>query len=99
MTALPTKALKEIWDEASKPMSPGVKDGLAYRHMVALTQAYINWAHEEKVSIEQSVMLLAWANKMHKLAEEVGPEWNPPETERLSLLQFIARTLLGEKTS
>ncbi len=95
MIPSPTK-IKEIWDEASKPLCPSVKEGLAYRHMIALSEAYVNWAHEEKVSVEQGVMLLAMANNMHKLAEEVGSEWNPPEPERLNLTEFTARKLVGE---
>ena len=89
--------LRRIFEEASAPMSAHLREQLAYRHMIALADALEGWALDRRLTPEQTAMLVGWAESMRMLAEDVGPDWNPPKPERLTLMGFLGRYALDEK--
>jgi hypothetical protein len=89
--------LRRIFDEASAPMSSHIREQLAYRHMVALADVFEGWALDARLTPEQSVKIIGWAESMRALADEVGPDWNPPAPERLTLMCFLGRKVLAEE--
>lgn len=77
-------------------MSGHLREQLAFQHMIALADAFEGWALDRRMTPEQSAMLVGWSQSMRALADEVGPDWNPPEPEKLSLLGFLGRKMLEE---
>jgi hypothetical protein len=88
--------LQNIFDEASAPMSDHVREQLAYRHMIALADAFEGWALDKRMTPEQTAKLVGLAESMRALADEVGANWNPPSPERLTLMGFLGRKMLDE---
>jgi hypothetical protein len=91
------KELREIYERASQLPSEDVKDQLAYRHMIYLADLFEGWALDEKVSRKNSAYFLGFAESLRTLADEVGPNWRPPESNALSALGHLVRWGLGER--
>ncbi|MDG4906307.1 hypothetical protein P9228_07615 [Mesorhizobium sp. WSM4898] len=88
---------RQIFKEASKVSWPEVRSELGYRHMVQLADVFEGWALDSRMTPEWTAKLAGWAGSMRTLAEEVGPDWDPPKPERsLSLVGFIGRNLMDE---
>jgi hypothetical protein len=64
--------------------------------MIALADVFEGWALDDRAAPEQSARTLEWAESLRALAREVGPEWDPPQPERLSLIGFLGRKTLDE---
>ncbi len=88
--------LRNVFDKAFAKVSAEVTSDLSYRHLVALADAFEEWALDKRRSAEQSAKLLAWSDRFRELADEAGPDWDPPKPERLSLIAFVGRKLLDE---
>jgi hypothetical protein len=88
--------LRGIFEEASKPMSPHIREQLAFRHMIALADNFEGWAMDRRLSPEQTAKLVGWAESMRALADEVGPNWNPPKPDKLTLMGFLGRMVCDE---
>ena len=97
-TELTPSALRMIYITAARTRSSHIKEQLSYRHMVALSEALIDWASETKISPVQTARFLGMSEGLRKLAEEVGPDWDPPTPESVTILGGAARWLLGEPT-
>ena len=52
---------------------------------------------DARMTAEQTAKILGWAESLRQLAELVGPDWNPPEPERLTIMGFLGRQVLGEE--
>ena len=89
--------LRRIFEETAALKARDSRDQLAYRHMIALADHYEGWALDKQVTPEQVAQLMGLAKNMRQLAELVGPEWDPPRPEQLSLTRFMARRVLGEE--
>jgi len=88
--------LHRIYEESAALKARDLRDQLAYRHMMVLADHFEGWALDKRVTQEQAAELMGLAENMRQLAELVGPDWDPPQPERLSLLGFLARNMLGE---
>ena len=88
--------LQRIFDEAATLKNNHLREQLAFRHMVALADHFEGWAMDARLDPEQTARLLGWAESLRQLADLVGPDWNPPEPEQLTLWGFLGRTVLGE---
>jgi len=89
--------LRRIFEETAALKARDSRDQLAYRHMLALADHFEGWALDQQVTPEQVAQLMGLAENMRQLAELVGPEWDPPRPEQLSLMGFLARRMLGEE--
>jgi hypothetical protein len=94
--AISRDELRRIFDEASVLPADPVRDELAYRHMIAFADVLEGWALDERFAPEQTAMFLGMAESMRALADLVGPDWDPPKPERLSLIGFLGRSILDE---
>jgi hypothetical protein len=88
--------LRHIFEQASGPMKEPIRDQLAYRHMVALADNFEGWALHPKTTPEQSAKLLGLSESLRRLSDEVGPDWDPPTPDHLTLLGFLGRKAVGE---
>jgi hypothetical protein len=91
--------LQGSFEENSQLITAEARHDHAYRHMLALAELFTGWALDGRLGPERSASLLGWAEGWERLAGEVGPGWNPPEPEELSVLQFLARNALAEPTA
>ncbi|PBB77863.1 hypothetical protein CK218_27540 [Mesorhizobium sp. WSM3879] len=88
---------RRIFEDASEACWPEVRSELGYRHMVHLADVFEGWAIDNRMTAEWTAKLAGWAGSMRTLAEEVGPDWDPPKPERrLSPIGFIGRNLMDE---
>ena len=93
---LSDEELREIYESASQLPSEDVKEQLSHHHMVYLADLFEGWALDESVSRENLAYFLGFAESLRNLADEVGPDWRPPETNALSVLGHLVRWGLGE---
>jgi len=89
--------LRRIFEDTAALKASDPRDQLAHRHMLALADHFEGWALDKRVTPEEAASLMGHAENMRQLAELLGPQWDPPRPEQLSLLGFLARTLLGEE--
>jgi len=89
--------LRRIFEEAAALKARDSHGQLAHRHMIALADHFEGWALDKQVTPKQAARLMGHAENMRQLAELVGPQWDPPRPEQLSLFGFLARAMLGEE--
>jgi len=89
--------LRRIYEEAAALRANDLRDQLAYRHMLALADHFEGWALDERITPAEVAKLMGWAEHMRQLAELVGPDWNPPRPDELSLMGFFGRQVLGKE--
>jgi hypothetical protein len=94
--ALRHDELRRIFNKASAPFPEHVRHQLAHRHMIGLADVFEGWALDKRLTPEQSVQLVGWAESMRALADEVGPDWDPPKPKKLTLMGFLGRKALDE---
>jgi hypothetical protein len=85
--------LARAFDEAARRRWAGVTEELSHLDMINLADTLTGWAMTRGVSREWSGRLIGWAETMQRLADKVGPNWNPPEPQELSLIGSLARRL------
>jgi hypothetical protein len=90
------EVLEAIFQNSADMTPSHLKPQLAYRHMIALADSYDGWAQDQRMSPERSAQLLGWADGMRRLADEVGPEWNPPTPATVSITGSLGRWALNE---
>ena len=66
--------------------------------MIAMVDSFDGWAQGSERTPEQTAELLGMADAYRTLAEEVGPLWEPPEPDMLTIAGWLARTILEEPT-
>lgn len=64
--------------------------------MCALADTFEGWAQDQRMSPERSAQMLGWAESMRRLADEVGPTWNPPTPSTVTAIGFLGRLALDE---
>jgi hypothetical protein len=90
------EVLDAIFQNTAEMTPSHLKPELAHRHMVALADTYEGWAQDRLMSPERSAQLLGWAESLRRLADEVGPAWNPPNPPTVSIIGFLGRLTLDE---
>ena len=62
---------------------------LSFEQMVALSDATQAWALDERVDPVWAAWLTGFSEGLLAEADLLGPDWNPPDTEELSLIGFL----------
>jgi hypothetical protein len=88
--------LLQVFKEAASPLSHDTKDQMGARHMLALAELFESWVFDRRLTPIQTTKLLGWAERFRRLAEEVGPDWDPPPPAQLSVLGYLGRVALDE---
>jgi hypothetical protein len=88
--------LARAFEEASGKRWKGATEQLSHQDMINLADTLTGWAMSRGVSREWSARLVGWAETMQQLADKVGPNWNPPEPQSLSLIGTLARRLRAQ---
>ncbi len=74
-----------------------VRQQLSYEQMIALADMLAGWALDERTDPKRSAWLTGVSEGLMAEANLLGPDWNPPEPEELSLLGFLGRRANGDK--
>ena len=74
-----------------------LREQLNYEQMIALSETVMGWAHYERIEPERSAWLVGFSEGLVTEAERLGPDWNPPEPEKLSMLGYLGRLANGGK--
>jgi len=61
-----------------------------------LADVFEGWALDRRVTPEQTARFVGWAESMRTLAEKVGPDWDPPKSDKLTFMGFLGRRALDE---
>lgn len=88
--------LQRVFEDAARSNWPTAKEQLAYRHMLALADMWEGWSMDPRTSPQRTAQLLGWADALRRVAYEVGPDWDPPRPECLTLIGWMGRKALGE---
>jgi hypothetical protein len=84
-----------IYKDASGPPDH-LREQLARHHMVFLADLLEGWALDKGMTPERSAKFIGFAEGVRALADEVGPDWNPPPPKTLCFVAYLARKRLGE---
>ena len=90
------ETLKRLFDQTAATLPRHCKNELSHRHMIALAELYESWVFDRRLSPEQTTSLLGMAEATRRLADEVGPDWDPPPPEKLSVLGYLGRLACDE---
>jgi hypothetical protein len=74
-----------------------LREELSYRQMIALADMFIGWAGHEETEPMRSAWLTGFAEGLLAEADLVGPEWSPPEPEKLTIIGFMGRLANGDR--
>jgi hypothetical protein len=73
-----------------------VREQLSYHQMQALADMFLGWAQNESSDPKRSAWLAGVAEGLLAEAENLGPDWNPPEPEELSVIGIVGRLANGD---
>ncbi len=69
---------------------------LNYEQMIALADMFIGWALGEGIDPKQSAFLTGFSEGLLAEADLLGPDWNPPEPEELTVIGIVGRLANGD---
>jgi hypothetical protein len=95
---LSSSELAQLFEEASSSNWGHSADELSHDDMLNLADLFTGWAMSGQTDPQWSARLLGWAKSLEALAIRFGPDWDPPEPKRLSLIGFIARQVRSAGT-
>ena len=65
--------------------------------MIALADMLTGWALHNENDPKRSAWLAGVSEGLMAEADLLGPDWNPPEPEKLRLIGFMGRVANGDK--
>ena len=94
---------KSVSDELLEEFTRGfafdesVRQQLSYQQMLALADMFTGWALHKENDPKRSAWLTGVSEGLTAEANFLGPDWNPPEPEKLRLIGFMGRIANGDK--
>jgi len=76
-----------------------VREQLNYDQMRALADMFLGWATHESSDPTWSAWLTGIVEGLLAEADNLGPDWNPPEPDKVSLIGFLGRIANGDPTA
>ncbi len=70
---------------------------LSYQQMIALADMFTGWALHKENDPKRTAWLAGVSEGLMAEADLLGPDWNPPEPEKLRLIGFMGRIANGDK--
>jgi hypothetical protein len=74
-----------------------LRQQLNYEQMIVLADMFIGWALSKKFDPKQSAWFVGFAEGLLAEADLVGPDWNPPEPEKVTIIGRMARIATGDR--
>ena len=72
---------------------------LNYEQMMALADMFIGWALDKSIDPKRSAFLAGVSEGLLAEADLLGPDWNPPEPEELTVIGVVGRLANGDRVS
>ena len=94
---------KSVRDELLEEFTLGfafdesLRQQLNCEQMIALADMLTGWALDKENGPKRSAWLTGLSEGLMAEANLLGPDWNPPEPEELTLIGVIARIANGDK--
>ncbi len=94
---------KSVSDELLEEFTRGfafdesVRQQLNYEQMIALADMLTGWALDNRNDPKRSAWLTGVSEGFMAEADQLGPDWNPPEPEELTLLGYLGHLANGDK--
>ena len=73
-----------------------IRQQLNFDQMNALANVFIGWAFNGSSDPKRSAWLTGVAEGLLAEADHLGPDWNPPEPEEVSIIGFLGRKANGD---
>jgi hypothetical protein len=70
---------------------------LNYEQMIALSDMLTGWALGTEFDQKRSAWLAGFSEGLIAEANQLGPDWNPPEPEKLTLIGYMGYIANGDK--
>jgi hypothetical protein len=74
-----------------------LRQQLNYEQMMTLADTLIGWALDKRNDPKRSAWRTGISEGLLAEADLLGPDWNPPEPEKLTLIGFLGRVANGDK--
>lgn len=74
-----------------------LREQLNIEQMIALSEMFQGWALDEKIEPGRAAWLTGFSEGLLAEAELLGPDWNPPEPEKLTAIGYLGRLANGDK--
>ncbi len=74
----------------------GHRQQLNHEQMITLANTFIGWALGKNIDPKQSAFLTGTAEELLAEADLLGPDWNPPEPEELTVIGIVGRLANGD---
>ena len=74
-----------------------LREQLNIEQMIALSDMFVGWALAENIEPKRSAWLTGISEGLLAEAELLGPDWSPPEPEKLTAIGFVGRIVNGDK--
>ncbi len=69
---------------------------LNHEQMITLANMFIGWALGESIDPKQSAFFTGFSEGLLAEADLLGPDWNPPEPEELTVIGIMGRLANGD---
>ncbi len=69
---------------------------LNHEQMITLANTFIGWGLGKNIDPKQSAFLTGAAEGLLAEADLLGPDWNPPEPEELTVIGIVGRLANGD---
>ena len=69
---------------------------LNHEQMITLANMFIGWALDKSTDPKRTAFLTGAAEGLLAEADLVGPDWNPPEPEELTVIGIVGRLANGD---
>ncbi len=93
---------KSVRDELLEELTLGFafdeshRQQLNHEQMITLANTFIGWALGKNIDPKRSAFLTGAAEGLLAEADLLGPDWNPPEPEELTLIGNMGRFANGD---
>ncbi len=74
-----------------------LRQQLNYEQMIALADMFIGWALGKSIDPKRSAFLTGVSEGLLAEADLLGPDWNPPEPEELTVIGVVGRLANGDR--
>ncbi len=94
---------KSVRDELLEEFTLGfafdesVRQQLSYEQMIALADMLTGWALDKRNDPKRSAWLTGVSEGLMAEANLLGPDWNPPEPEELTVIGVVGRLANGDR--
>lgn len=96
---MPNPASDNLLEEFTRGFAfdESLREQLNHEQMIALADVLTGWALDKRTDPKQSAWIKGFSEGLMAEAARLGPNWNPPEPERLSLIGYLGRLANGDR--